>query len=126
MRFERIAAPLPAGLESVVVRDDEGRAVGQLDYQVCHPCRRGHVAGIAVAAPWQGQGVGRRAVHTALAPCTGYTWSTSRQSADGRRFFAAMAEETDQNFQACAARCPHMLAAHSAGPVRDLIARYWP
>lgn len=126
VRFERIAAPVPAGLESIVVRDGAGRAVGRLDFQVCHPCRRGHVAGIVVAVHWQGRGVGRRAVYTALAPCTGYTWSTSRQSADGRRFFAAMEEETGQGFPACAARCPHMPAAHPAGPVRHLITGHRP
>lgn len=124
VHLEHIAAPVPAGLRSVVARDGEGRAVGQLDYQICHPCRQGHVEGIAVSAPWQGRGVGRGTLHAALAPCTGYAWSTSRQSADGRRFFAAMEEETDQGFPGTSARCPHMLAAHPAGPARGLITRH--
>ncbi|WP_326841112.1 GNAT family N-acetyltransferase [Streptomyces sp. NBC_01558] len=123
VHFEHIAAPTPAGLGSIVVRDSEGRAVGQFDYQICHPCRQGHVEGIAVAAPWQGRGVARRTLHTALGPCAGYAWSTSRQSTDGRGFFTAMEEETGQIFPGCAPPCPHMLAAHPTGLVRGLLTR---
>ncbi|WP_425584745.1 hypothetical protein [Streptomyces vastus] len=78
---------------------------------------------IAVAAHWQGRGLGREAVHTALAPCRDYEWSTSRQSSQGRMFFSAMEEETDVAFPPRGVRCPHMLLAHPlAGPVRGFFA----
>ncbi|MEV0600461.1 GNAT family N-acetyltransferase [Streptomyces sp. NPDC050315] len=89
-----------------------GRVVGRLDYQVCHACRRGYVRNIAVAERWRGRGLAREALHRALAPALDYRWYTSRQTADGRRFFAAMAEETALAFPAPflrrGARCPHM------------------
>ncbi|MFG2307580.1 GNAT family N-acetyltransferase [Streptomyces sp. NPDC048566] len=124
VRFEHVAAPVPEGLRTIVVRDGEGRVVGRLAYQVCRPCRLGYVECVAVSPCRQGRGIGRRALHTALSQGADHTWSTSRQSADGRRFFAAVAEETDRDFPATAARCPHMLAARPGGPVRNLLARH--
>ncbi|MGA4847205.1 GNAT family N-acetyltransferase [Streptomyces sp. G5(2025)] len=106
--FERVFPALPAGRQAVSVLDAGHRLVGCLEYQVCHVCRIGYVANIAVASHWQGQGLGRDVLHTALAPCGGYTWSTSRQSSEGRRFFAAMEEETDVAFPAGGVQCSHM------------------
>ncbi|MFI2620173.1 GNAT family N-acetyltransferase [Streptomyces sp. NPDC018584] len=106
--FEYVSAVLPAGRQAVSVLDAGRRLVGCLEYQVCHVCRVGYVVNIAVASHWQGQGVGRHALHTAMEPCGGYTWSTSRQSLDGRRFFGAMEEEMDIAFPAGGVRCPHM------------------
>ncbi|POX35892.1 N-acetyltransferase, partial [Streptomyces sp. Ru73] len=73
------------------MRDAAGRSVGRLEYQLCHECRRGWIANIAVAEHWRGSGLAREALHRALAPAAAYRWYTSRQTADGRRFFAAMA-----------------------------------
>ncbi|MFF3641715.1 GNAT family N-acetyltransferase [Streptomyces sp. NPDC002564] len=108
VHFERVVETLPAGRRAVVMLDDGDRQVGRLEYQVCHLCRLGHIGTVAVAAHWQGQGLARHAVHTALAPCLGYAWATSRQSADGRRFFAAMTDETGIAFRPDGPRCPHM------------------
>jgi hypothetical protein len=120
---ERTVATVPAGSQAIRVLDGAGGQVGRLDYQVCHPCRLGYVDSIAVAARWQGRGLGREAVHTALAPCPDYTWSTSRQSSQGRTFFSAMEDETDVAFPPSAGRCPHMVLAHPlAGPVRGFFA----
>ncbi|MEV5982539.1 GNAT family N-acetyltransferase [Streptomyces sp. NPDC052114] len=109
VHFACVAETPPAGHRAVLILDSADRAVGRLAYQVCHDCRLGHIGDIAVAAHWQGQGLARHALHTVLAPCPGYTWSTSRQSAQGRRFFAAMAEETDVPFPPSGVRCPHMV-----------------
>ncbi|MFC9496912.1 GNAT family N-acetyltransferase [Streptomyces sp. NPDC056982] len=108
VHFERVAEALPAGRQALTMLDLCDRPVGGLEFQVCHPCRRGYIVNIAVASHWQGQGLARHAVHTVLAPCPGYAWSTSRQSAEGRRFFAAMADETEVAFPSGGVRCPHM------------------
>ncbi|WP_405956549.1 GNAT family N-acetyltransferase [Streptomyces phaeochromogenes] len=121
--MERTAATVPAGGQAVRVLERAGGQVGRLDYQVCHPCQLGYIDSIAVAARWQGRGLGREAVHTALAPCPDYKWSTSRQSSQGRRFFSAMEEETDVAFPPSSVRCPHMLLARPlAGPIRGFFA----
>ncbi|CAM5721512.1 N-acetyltransferase OS=Streptomyces alboniger OX=132473 GN=CP975_03055 PE=4 SV=1 [Streptomyces alboniger] len=85
-----------------------GRTVGSLVFRVCHPCGSAYIESVAVATHWQGQGLGRHALHAALATATGHAWATSRQSSDGRRFFAAMADETETAFPPGGARCPHM------------------
>ncbi|MEU6826713.1 GNAT family N-acetyltransferase [Streptomyces atriruber] len=117
VHYESVVETLPAGRRAVTVLDPDHREVGSLEYQVCHPCRRGYIGSIAVAAHWQGQGLGRHAVHTALAACVGYTWSTSRQSSAGRRFFAAMADETGTAFPPGGTRCPHMDPRMRPGPL---------
>lgn len=108
VHYEHVSETLPAGRQAVTIWDPGHRQVGCLDYQVCHTCRIGHIGNIAVAGHWQGQGLGRHALHTALATCTGYTWSTSRQSSEGRRFFAAIEDETEIAFPPTGMRCPHM------------------
>jgi hypothetical protein len=112
VHFERLTAAMPAGHQTVVVRVGQAREIGRLDYRVCHPCQLGYIERIAVVGSWQRKGLGRDALHTALAPCPGYAWSTSRQSPEGRRFFAAMAEESDVAFPPRDARCSHMLCAN--------------
>ncbi|AZM57073.1 N-acetyltransferase [Streptomyces sp. WAC 01529] len=108
MCFEYVCPALPAQPQAVSILDAAHHPVGCLEYQVCHVCRIGYVANIAVATHWQGQGLGRQALHTAMAPCRGYAWSTSRQSSEGRRFFAAMEEETEVAFPPAGMRCSHM------------------
>ncbi|MFF1708735.1 hypothetical protein [Streptomyces sp. NPDC058268] len=127
MKFRRPPPPCPqavtyrcapatvaAGCQVITLLDGDGRDIGHLDYQVCHVCRAAHVSTIAIAGPWQRMGLGREALHRATDPWPAYAWSTSRQSADGRKFFAAMAEETGMDFVPRAVRCPHITA-----PVRE-------
>ncbi|MFF1379380.1 GNAT family N-acetyltransferase [Streptomyces sp. NPDC058308] len=108
VHFEHAVETAPAGRRALTMLDRSDRPVGCLEYQVCHPCRRGYIGNIAVATHWQGQGLGRHALHTAMAAGVGYTWSTSRQTAEGKRFFAAMEDELEIAFPACGVRCPHM------------------
>ncbi|MEU5899705.1 MULTISPECIES: GNAT family N-acetyltransferase [Streptomyces] len=110
VHYESVVETLPAGRRAVVVRDRDDREVGTLEFQVCHPCRLGYIGNVAVAAHWQGQGIGRHALHLAVTAGAGYTWSTSRQSSAGRRFFATMEDETGTAFPPDGTRCPHMNA----------------
>ncbi|MDG4856701.1 N-acetyltransferase [Streptomyces sp. T-3] len=100
----------PAGRSqhrTISVLDPEGRFIGQLTYQLCHVCHSGRIHSIAIADPWQGLGLGREAVHLAIAACPLYTWTTTRQSFAGRRFFAALCAELDMNIKASLG-CVHM------------------
>lgn len=106
----RSAPPaVAAGLQAITLLDGKGRDIGHLDYRVCHLCGTAHVNTIAIAGPWQGMGLGREAFHRAMDPWSAYAWTTSRQSPDGRKFFAAMAEETGMDFVPGAVGCPHLL-----------------
>ncbi|MFI6942538.1 GNAT family N-acetyltransferase [Streptomyces sp. NPDC050418] len=82
----------------IVVVGPGGRVVGQLVYEVCHECRTGHIHSVAIVSPWQRRGLGREAVHRTVLPFAHYTWTTSRQSAAGRRFFAVLEGELDVRF----------------------------
>lgn len=103
-------SPENDGHHAITLLDDKGRDVGRLDYQVCHECRTGYIGQIAVAGHRQRQGMGRDALHEALAHGPGYRWVTSRQSHDGRLFFTAMAEETGLTFEGDGDVCPHIAA----------------
>ncbi|MFC8132324.1 N-acetyltransferase [Streptomyces sp. NPDC057302] len=109
--YRSAPAAVAAGRRVITLLDGKGRDIGHVDYQVCHACGAGHVNTITVAGPWQGMGLGREALHRATDPWSAYAWSTSRQSADGRKFFAAMADETGVDFVPGAAGCPHITAA---------------
>lgn len=122
MKFRRPPPPCPqavtyrcapataAGRQVITLLDGGGRDIGHLDFQVCHPCRAAHVNTIAIAGAWQRLGLGREALHRVTDPWPAYAWTTSRQSADGRRFFATMAEETGMDFVPGAVGCPHIAA----------------
>ncbi|NBE53272.1 GNAT family N-acetyltransferase [Streptomyces boluensis] len=97
-----------AGPRVLVFLDADDRTVGQLDHQVCGVCSAAFVRNIAVASHWQGRGVGREALTLLLDLAPGHRWSTSRQSTEGRGFFAALAEETGVDFVERGGRCPHM------------------
>ncbi|MGW7070614.1 GNAT family N-acetyltransferase [Streptomyces sp. NPDC054855] len=101
---------MAAGRQVITLLDAGGREIGHLVHQVCHLCAAARVETIAIAGPWQGLGLGREALHRATDPWPGYAWTTSRQSADGRKFFAALAEETGIDFVPGAAGCPHISA----------------
>ncbi|MDI3387842.1 N-acetyltransferase [Streptomyces sp. B-S-A8] len=101
----------PAGPRVLTFLDADERTVGQLDHQTCAACAAVFVANIAVATHWQGRGVGREALTLVADRAPGYRWSTSRQSAEGRGFFAALAEETGIEFVERGSRCPHMTGA---------------
>lgn len=98
----------PAGPRVLTFLDADDRTVGQLDHQVCAACSAVFISNIAVASHWQGRGVGREALTLLLDLAPDHAWSTSRQSAEGRGFFAALTEETGVTFTDRGRRCPHM------------------
>ncbi|MGW7074853.1 GNAT family N-acetyltransferase [Streptomyces sp. NPDC054866] len=123
MKFRRRPPPCPQAVtyrcapatgaaccQVITLLDGDGRNIGHLAFRMCHPCGTAHVDTIAIAGPWQRMGLGREALHRATDPWPGYAWTTSRQSSDGRKFFAAMTEETGMDFVPGAAGCPHITA----------------
>ncbi|WP_067284329.1 hypothetical protein [Streptomyces jeddahensis] len=90
-----------------MLTDDRDRIVGGLKYRTCGLCRTGRVEHIWITGPLQGRGMGREALQAAVASAPGYTWATSRQSTQGRAFFAAMSEELEMPFARNTARCGH-------------------
>lgn len=77
-------------------------------YHICHTCRIGRIDRVWIAPRAQRQGLGREILHEALAHGAGYCWVTSRQSSEGRSFFAAMSAESGILFQERGLRCTHM------------------
>ncbi|MDQ8703944.1 N-acetyltransferase [Streptomyces sp. LHD-70] len=110
-----VTAGAPAGPRVLMFLDADERTVGQLDHQTCAVCAAVFVANIAVATHWQGRGVGREALTLIADRAPGYHWSTSRQSAQGRGFFAALSEETGIEFTERGKRCAHMSGALESG-----------
>ncbi|MBC9724395.1 GNAT family N-acetyltransferase [Streptomyces sp. TRM68367] len=92
----------------IVLLDSRDEVVGRLRYRVCADCRTGRILDVWISDPWQREGLGREALHTLLSIHPGRRWSTTLQSAPGRAFFTAMAEETDTDFPAAGPLCPHL------------------
>ncbi|MEU6004053.1 MULTISPECIES: hypothetical protein [unclassified Streptomyces] len=111
--YRSAPATVPAGHQVITLLDGRGHDIGHVDYQVCHSCAAARINTIAIAGPWQGIGLGREALHRAADPWSTYAWTTSRQSTDGRKFFAVMAEECGMDFVPGAVGCPHITAPPS-------------
>ncbi|MEI5097348.1 hypothetical protein RB200_00125 [Streptomyces sp. PmtG] len=107
-----------AARQTLAALDPGGRTVGTLDFQICHACRRGLIHTIDVVVHWRDQGVARETLHVLLAQACGgdYSWSTTRQTRDGRGFFATMEEETEVAFPADATKCSHIRARRRRSP----------
>ncbi|MDI3409361.1 GNAT family N-acetyltransferase [Streptomyces cavernicola] len=101
------ALTAPTDVRVLVAVGPDDQLVGHLDYRLCAVCRSGFISNIAVATHWQGRGVGREALSLLLACAPGYSWGTSRQSAQGRGFFGAMRAETGVDFTDRAEPCGH-------------------
>jgi hypothetical protein len=82
--------------------------VGLLRYRACAHCRAGRILDIWIRDGRQGEGHGRELLQSVLGRHPGLRWSTTRQSAAGRAFFAAMTEESSLDFPAHGPLCPHL------------------
>ncbi|MGW7579006.1 GNAT family N-acetyltransferase [Streptomyces sp. NPDC054765] len=60
--------------------DRTGWDAALLSWNICSPCRHGHIAKISVADHWQRQGLGRRMVQRAMHGAKDYRWSTTHHS----------------------------------------------
>ncbi|GHI20345.1 hypothetical protein Shyd_83230 [Streptomyces hydrogenans] len=101
---------VPAGMQEVQVRAPDGYDFARLVWQVCDLCRLGLVAKIRVTRPWQHHGYGTRMMRLALNGRSGYSWSTTPQSEDGRAFFPVVAEAINVALPGQSVLCEHMHA----------------
>ncbi|MFD4987980.1 GNAT family N-acetyltransferase [Streptomyces sp. NPDC058374] len=106
--FHATSGEDPAGPRELVVRDSADREIGKVEFRICRACGTGHVDSVTVAPSWQGQGLAREALHRILPDDLTLTWTTSRQSGQGRAFFAAVTEETGIPFPAGQPGCAHL------------------
>ncbi|WP_436737535.1 GNAT family N-acetyltransferase [Streptomyces sp. BBFR102] len=106
--FRATPADDPAGPRELVIRDGADREIGKIEFRLCRACGTGHVASVTVAPSWQGQGLAREALHRILPDDLALAWTTSRQTGQGRAFFAAATEETGIDFPAARPGCAHL------------------
>ncbi|TMR92696.1 GNAT family N-acetyltransferase [Nonomuraea basaltis] len=98
----------PADLREIYVYDSLDYDIARLVWQVCDQCRHGCVNKISIDEEWQRQGLGRRLIHRALRDGPDYTWATTGQSPEAKKFFPIMAAETGAAFIVHGPSCPHM------------------
>ncbi len=84
----------PGTATEIVLLDPEEHVIGRLRFRACPTCRTGRILDVWVCDARQRQGLGRDLVHSVLARCPGFQWSTTAQTRDGRGFFETMARES--------------------------------
>lgn len=105
----RVGGAAPAGtVGELRLFDARGGVVGLLRYRACADCRTGRILDVWIRDGWQGEGRGRELLQSVLGRHPGLRWSTTRQSAAGQGFFAAMAEESSLDFPSYGPLCPHL------------------
>lgn len=113
MRFVYYAEAWTAGFRELFMYDETGLDRGRLVWRVCDACQRAVICKISLDVDVHRQGYGRRLILRALRDGPDYSWTTSGQSPDGVRFFAAMSAETGAAFTGGARTCEHI---RSHGP----------
>jgi GNAT superfamily N-acetyltransferase len=91
LEVEPAAAPDDIATVTVVLRGEE---IGKLQYQACAACRQALVCKESIDQEYQGLGLGRRALHAALATAPGYEWTTTPQDELAVRFWQRMSRTT--------------------------------
>ncbi|MEV0445792.1 GNAT family N-acetyltransferase [Streptomyces spectabilis] len=112
IRVTALAPATPHAPAAVALHLERGLLIGQVDFRLCHACRTGRVQRIWVNETWQRQGLGRQALHSALAQAPDYRWTTTLQSRQGRAFFRAMATETGADLTSRTPPCPHLMSRY--------------
>lgn len=105
-----------ADLQILRVCDRTGWDAALLSWNICPPCRRGHIGKISIADHWQRQGLGRRMVRRAIRGAEDFHWTTTGQSAQAQQFFPVLARETGAAFTNREPVCDHIHAACSSHP----------
>ncbi|WP_344436775.1 hypothetical protein [Streptomyces luteosporeus] len=109
----------PAGAQRLrVCRPEDGYDFARLEWRACAQCRLGLVSQIRVTAAYRGRRYATRMLLRAVHGCEEYTWSTTRQSAQGLRFFPVAGAAVGVEFSPRACQCDHMRSA-SALPGRE-------
>lgn len=98
----------PVGLRRIYMYDQRGYDIGTLVWQVCPACRWGCINKISIALEWQRRGLGRRLINRALRDGPSYTWVTSSQSPEAKKFFPALTAETRITFTERGPACTHV------------------
>jgi GNAT superfamily N-acetyltransferase len=98
----------PVGLRVIYMYAERGYDIGTLVWRVCSTCRCGSINKISISPEWHRRGLGRRLINRALRDGPGYTWVTSGQSPDARKFFPAITAETRVTFTERGPACPHV------------------
>jgi GNAT superfamily N-acetyltransferase len=109
-RFDVRAAATPDGIAMITVML-HGEEVGTLAYQVCGACCKALICKESIDQEYQGLGLGRRALLTALATAPDYEWTTTPQYEVSARFWQRMSRATGASLTddpAHAGPCPHM------------------
>lgn len=108
MRFIHYPEAWLAGFRNLYTYDQIGLGCGRLVLRVYDACQRAAICKISLNPDDQRQGYGRRLVLRALCDGLSYLWTTSGQSADGARFFAAMSGEIGAASTSGARTCGHI------------------
>lgn len=98
----------PAELREIYVYDSHDYDIARLVWQICDQCQHGRINKISINEEWQRQGLGRRLIHRALRDGPGYTWATTGQSPEAKKFFPIMTAETGAAFTAHGPSCQHL------------------
>jgi GNAT superfamily N-acetyltransferase len=114
----------PVGLRVIFMHDQQGYDIGTLVWQVCSSCRWGSISKISIAHEWQRRGLGRRLISRALRDGPGYTWVTSSQSPDAKKFFPILTAETGVTFTQRGPACLHAKSHGRDGPAAQR--KRWP
>ncbi|WP_051854630.1 GNAT family N-acetyltransferase [Streptomyces sp. NRRL B-1347] len=112
IRLTALAPATPHAPSAIALHLERGPLVGQVDFRLCHTCRTGRIQRIWINETWQRQGLGRQALHSALAQGPDYRWNTTMQSRQGRAFFRAMAAETGAELSSRTPPCPHLMGRY--------------
>lgn len=108
IRFIYHPPAYPADRQQIRLYERDGLDVGQFVWQVCDTCSHGIINKISLDEDWRRRGIGRRLITRALRETAGYTWTTTGQSEQARRFFPVMTTETGAAFTPSATTCSHI------------------
>jgi hypothetical protein len=106
----------PAGLRVIYMHDEQGYDIGTLVWRICSTCHWGSINKISIDLDWQRQGLGRRLIRRALRDGVGYTWVTTNQSPDAKKFFPVLTAETGVIFTEGGTACQHVKHHRYRGP----------
>lgn len=98
----------PAGHRRIRMFDRDGYDIGTVVWKVCDACRVGSINKISITIEHQRQGLGRRLIRRALADGPSYTWQTTGQSPEAKRFFSVLEKEMGTVFPQYGGVCEHL------------------
>ncbi|MDT0449926.1 hypothetical protein [Streptomyces hesseae] len=98
----------PTGHRDLRMFDRDGYDIGRLLWVVCGACRVGSINKISIDPGHQRHGLGQRLIRRALTDGPGYSWQTTGQSPEAKKFFPALERETGIAFREHGGVCEHL------------------